>query len=315
MTQFVLHIGTHKTGSSLLQQFLLKNRDALRKQGIDIPILASRSGAKVHNHIASFFRGLDTPYYDEVTALVAKGISDLPQCLISSENLYWCNTRDMVAGVRDVFPADTRIICHFRTPASHAVSMWKQLLKGKRKCNSLPDYLATATEELTQGISYYCYDPSMAHWRSFFADTTAAPYTPQDNRAFVRSFFDTCRLPLQISDEMIFPEAVNVSVPDEASVLMLRLNRMLAADQITSEVRDRLASKILKNATVFAAQVAPHARWETVDLGAFNQAFAKNSPILAAALPAPKSKITFPSDLSLSDNEIREILKAKLKPE
>ncbi|AZV80627.1 hypothetical protein EBB79_22345 (plasmid) [Parasedimentitalea marina] len=307
MTQFVLHIGTHKTGSSLLQQFLLKNRDALRAQGIDIPTFAGRSGAKVHTHIANFFRGLDDPCHDEVAALIARGISELPHCLISSENLYWCNTRDMVAGVRAVFPVDTRIICHFRTPASHAVSMWKQLLKGKRKSNSLPDYLATATEELNQGISYYCYDPSMAHWRNFFADTTAALYTPQDNQAFVRAFFETCRLPLQISDTLIYPKAVNVSVSDECSVLMLRLNQMLAAGRLSTETRDRFTAKILKNAPAFSEQVAPHATWETVDLSAFNQAFAKDSPQLAATLPAPEPEIAFPTDLRLSDEEIKRI--------
>lgn len=37
MKTFTLHIGTEKTGTTTLQSFLSKNRDALSKQGIIYP--------------------------------------------------------------------------------------------------------------------------------------------------------------------------------------------------------------------------------------------------------------------------------------
>jgi hypothetical protein len=212
MRKIVVHIGTHKTGTTFLQRFLSKNTALLAHHGIDIPPVGERFTPKSHHYIANYFRGIEDPHHAAVAEWLAQGVSTQPYCLISAESLYLCKSAKSLTMLRESFNDPCRIVCNFRSPESHFISMWKQYLKGKRKTDSLKSYLDRQTQDLAAEKSYYSYDTVLARWESYFSDVVYSEYTVQDNQTFIQSFFKKCGLPLPPLENLEIPKMENVSV-------------------------------------------------------------------------------------------------------
>ena len=80
----IVHIGTHKTGSTSLQQMLGNLSDSLARSGIHVPV-AGRSGGS-HGNLIAEYSGPTRPYHDASLG----GWVELPRCtapriLISAE--------------------------------------------------------------------------------------------------------------------------------------------------------------------------------------------------------------------------------------
>lgn len=91
-----LHVGTHKTGTTFLQNFLSKNYEALKEQGFDY--LISNCIWNAHHPLGWCFQGMDYNSLKTLCHWADYGVinrledevqqSNCNSFIISSENLY-----------------------------------------------------------------------------------------------------------------------------------------------------------------------------------------------------------------------------------
>lgn len=94
MPRLLLHIGTHKTGTTSIQRFCGANRDALRKRGVWYPPadIGSFPSHYAHHRIAHAIAGRDQEFgtsdATEFFERVRKQMKRNETCLISAEPMY-----------------------------------------------------------------------------------------------------------------------------------------------------------------------------------------------------------------------------------
>jgi len=130
MTTVVVHIGVHRTGSSLIQRFLNANRDHLEQVGVLYPVAGLATGQDNRGHrllVEDVQRGDHgagswAELVDEIEA------SGLDRVVLSAEEF-----SRMRRGVRRVAHRlaeyDVQAVMYVRNPVSFLVSAWKQQVK------------------------------------------------------------------------------------------------------------------------------------------------------------------------------------------
>lgn len=151
MTGLILHIGTEKTGTTSIQEFLGINRAALAEQGLHVPeFLGARSHrwaaymAENSDRVDGFSRQIGLAEdvekrqarKQEIRAQLEEEVARHPGCrwLISSEHLQSrLTTREEVERLADILKplfSDIRIIVYLRHPLATAISYWSMRVKG-----------------------------------------------------------------------------------------------------------------------------------------------------------------------------------------
>lgn len=148
MMKALLHIGTGKTGSTSIQEYMAVNRQLLLDQGIHYP---TSLGPRNHRRLpamvqkdgkpGTFFRdhGLADPesrqaardgWWREFQAEIGQAVG-CERCLISAEHMARLDA-DEVADLRDRLATlfdEVRVIVYLRDPVEYAVSMYDTALK------------------------------------------------------------------------------------------------------------------------------------------------------------------------------------------
>jgi hypothetical protein len=142
----LLHIGSHKTGTTSIQRFLARHRDGLRQQGIWYPTEAEllKDGRDLIPHL-NIARSLDLtgkpkPYSDaqlsEMAAALVQQSRDVQTTIISAEAFWrigfggdtrdgdaeriWINKQRNIARIRQLFgDADVKVVAVLRERVSH----------------------------------------------------------------------------------------------------------------------------------------------------------------------------------------------------
>jgi hypothetical protein len=138
----VLHIGTHKTGTTSIQRFLRDHGDLLRDAGVSFPPGALHDANHVELHMLAMRPGRDTParraHPDatgpawEASARVAirAAIADA-ECrtvVLSSEGLWYLRHDDELARLREVLgDHDVEVVVFVREPAAFLASYERTL--------------------------------------------------------------------------------------------------------------------------------------------------------------------------------------------
>lgn len=162
MTKLILHIGTHKTGTTAIQQFCEANTVALAENGILYPLFDVRWPQRVFRSRNAFFlnrRALRTlgvedaaPDTDQIKTCEREmrrllKASDAPTVLLSDERMwysgalhkgYWEAVRD---AARKFGFEGIEIIVYLRRQDLFAESLWNQFVKATKKTETLQDYL------------------------------------------------------------------------------------------------------------------------------------------------------------------------------
>lgn len=123
--QYIVHIGTNKTGTSSLQRVFYDNRAALSDFGIAYPETGIELAA--HHNLSRALKGVDPGQLnmpsDWIERLHAE-CAGADLCLLSSENFH---TMQDPSRMLAVCPAgQTRIIVYIREHAAHLVSWYQQ---------------------------------------------------------------------------------------------------------------------------------------------------------------------------------------------
>ena len=129
-----IHIGTHKTGSTAIQNFLALNRPELQRHGVLYPGTTLN-----HYYVAAEISAAEQPFSNNKTELfrvfseIRDNLNDVGKCIISAENFYGnCETAcPNIRKILDFFQIDVqvKIIIFFRPQVSLIESFYQQLVK------------------------------------------------------------------------------------------------------------------------------------------------------------------------------------------
>lgn len=139
MSKLILHVGTHKTGTTSTQDTLALNRSLLERNGVIYPEIGKANGQ--HGLVTEWI-DLPKPLHLQTTAVEAwkmlgreHGKSDRT-VLISSEELSRSspNMRVDMAHLRVLCSAfdEVRVVCFLRNQATYMQSLYLEIVKGGR---------------------------------------------------------------------------------------------------------------------------------------------------------------------------------------
>lgn len=179
--KLILHIGTPKTGTSAVQQFLHRNQRTLMEYGFHYA--TPRHGSEHANDVANALSIGDSRAVQAFLARHVKSArrSGAGTVLISSENFYAKNVlvamqrqqvlpnalerdRTFVKTLRALLPdgiATCRIVCYFRRPDRYAESLYNQHVKRGIIDRTFDEFLALIEPALF-------YDTCMRSWANVF---------------------------------------------------------------------------------------------------------------------------------------------------
>ncbi len=134
--RLLLHIGTHKTGTTTLQSLLAKNRDRLADRGICYPVTDRPPFPNPHKH-NNLWRALDAgpdAFAAEKAVLLREFYASGAETLVMSEEHLSCHRLKALAQMRafaDDF--DVEVICFLRRQDYFIESWWSQRCKSGRE--------------------------------------------------------------------------------------------------------------------------------------------------------------------------------------
>ncbi len=261
----VLHIGTHKTGTTALQSALKARKDELAGLGVTYPLghraqhracmaLVEREFGWAPSRPAEVYRRTWDKFAGKVAPIRGR-------VLVSSEWL--CQADDEQAGraVRSLGAERVHVLVAFRALARILPSSWQQYLKNGW------------TARYDEWLGYVLSDPPSPRANSSFWQRNDLPETlrrwsgligPERITVVVSDESDRDRLPFTLADLLGVPRSV-MSPPEAARIrsnrslslaeaeLLLRVNpvarEMMSAPQYTALVRNGAAEKMVENRT------------------------------------------------------------------
>jgi hypothetical protein len=164
-----LHIGAAKTGTSYLQLLLWNNRDALREQGIYLPLRKRRH----HFDAVADLRGgmwSDKPIsrtWDELAARVHK----LTGTAVVSEELLCASPPDRIERIMSTLaPAEVHVILTARDIGRQVPAEWQQLVRARGQ-STYEHYVGTLRHSETSPF-WNIQDPVGVHgrWGPYLAE-------------------------------------------------------------------------------------------------------------------------------------------------
>jgi hypothetical protein len=151
----VLHIGTHKTGTTTLQIFFLQNRDAFARGGVYLADTGRSNIAVTGNHEIGW--ELLTGGQSNTLAALTSELSrnDLPTALLTSEDLCLLFARPATLSMlRDAVANagyQSKVVVYFRPQAGYAESIYVERIKH--------DYVRTMGSFIEQSLATGMYRP------------------------------------------------------------------------------------------------------------------------------------------------------------
>lgn len=218
MSEFTIHIGVHKTGTSAIQNFLCGNKHSLAKSGY---YYQPTSGDKWPNHhilAASFMRGSEPDVGEQLLKQLTQEAKDL-RILISSEML--CEPdMDIQRFLSALRGHSVRVIAYIRHPCDILISAFNEVVRHfargwTRPINEQP----------------FAFDPSQYEYLSQWLNQTdieisISPYDPGQwtNGSLIEDFMFMINVPLGGYDLNI--GKVNPSLPFWAIEKLRELNAL-----------------------------------------------------------------------------------------
>lgn len=129
----VLHIGTHKTGTSALQTFLYRQSEALAAKSVHY-LRAGQGAGRAHHALAwavRGYKGAQMSVWDEVRAELAASRAQIN--VISSEAMWFANPEAVRAQLEGA--GETRIVVYLRRQDKYLQSLYKQAVASGRKAD------------------------------------------------------------------------------------------------------------------------------------------------------------------------------------
>ena len=140
--QFVLHIGTNKTGTSSIQRAFFENREALKERGVIFPLTGLEPNTPAHHHLSRVLRGrradelgMEPAWRDHFV----QEIREYDTCVLSSENFHTIPNPECVA---NLLPKKrTKVVVYLREHATYMISWYQQAVQSRNTAMDLPEFV------------------------------------------------------------------------------------------------------------------------------------------------------------------------------
>ena len=277
----ILHVGHFKTGTTALQVFLMENRKALLRRGLDYTgeglthAKHSRLAFSIYRQaqVDTLMHGYREPTHPRAVwqqLFDAALASKAPRVLVSSEEFMRMGAypraaeilAEIIAPARAQF--DFRVIAYLRSPGAHLRSWYNQLVK----MNTAPPDFNTAVTGVMEPV-HYDYALAVQPWVDIFGAeaVTLRPYLEgmRHDGGLFRDFLDTLGLEYDrppLAGWKTPTRDVNPRLDDR----LLELNRILREAGMDASLRDWIMDregKALPQATGAASFEAIAARSAT----------------------------------------------------
>ncbi len=185
--RLILHIGSHKTGTTAIQRFCSQNREVLLSQGILYPsyALIEENEHYAHLALAHGIAGQDARWpVDKIRRFLAKAATVCPEngcILLSAEPLfrhlivvsrkmtkhladreYWVAKRRYIQAVAEVLQDfDVEVVAVFRSQTNYFGSLYQEVIKVTRFSGTPFEFYMMKRHELD-------YFEQMQAWAAFF---------------------------------------------------------------------------------------------------------------------------------------------------
>jgi hypothetical protein len=307
----ILHIGSHKTGTTFLQNVLQANENLLRRYGISYPKYGRDMNpvhrSPGHRYFPAFFRNERRGFPEDFNGFFPEDEDILPVRMLSAEDFWFCSP-PQIERVREHFPGEVTIVCYLRNPESHIFSLYTEALKNKIT-DSFSEFVEQQRKALEKGKSpvFYAYDANLAAWQHVFPDVRIVPYCrARSDAEFMAQFFDAVGLTVDCAS-LSYDIFSNSSFPPAAALLHQQANILAQAGAMTQRQQKLVRGFLESGGSQLEDQFRDCWTLETVDLRLFLATFAQHNPEARALLgePAPSAlSITLPTGVALPPREL-----------
>ena len=238
----ILHIGTPKTGTSSLQQFLFVNHAALKTAGVLYPksVLGPPHDPKYQPVFSCIYAG-NAPALDECLGRIAdEADAGCGSVILSSEGFYhlmpdytersWDLIRMLAGRYR------TQVVVYLRPQAEYLDSVYRQYLKNPRGIN--PEYGSSMTitellghPRIAQNLDYY---GSLKRWAGAVGERNIVV------RRYTKNVVGDFLAWLKVhADGLVKPPDRNPSLTRTFAEVLRRMN-----DRLDNDARNRLIDRM-----------------------------------------------------------------------
>ena len=308
----VLHIGTHKTGTTAIQRFAASKRSKLRHRSLWYPSydeigLFTHYG---HHHVAHAIA--DEPgnrmsfdearrFADYVQERKRPGetvlISAEPfyRHILPAEGGYWNERKAYIERLRSFFPSsDVRILAIVRRQDTFARSLYQERVKVTKYRQKFREFIDT------QRTSFEYYN-HLSLFRSAFGRVEVLTYEDLASRGLINAFF--AHLGIDVSDIPARPSA-NPSLPID----LVEFKRILNSTTLKPERLKEIGTILLDKANK-ATKIEPgKVDWLSVDeIAAFYDSFAEENEKLRAEYLPGRPPPLFPPFVAPAGTDAPEV--------
>ena len=304
---FVIHVGTHKTGTTTLQRFAASNRAELRHRGLWYPSYSEIGlfDHYAHHHLAfalakeararlsdtearKFVEYVDKSRKSNETVLISAeplyrltlGLNEKTHKWRSSSAPYWDARDQFIAKMREAFPFDdAQILICLRRQDNFARSVYQERVK----VTKFSDTFATFLHKERSIFDYLGQVEAFArHFPNVRIVTFESLVGTGDLHA---AFFKLLDADISFAENR---PVTNVSLPIE----FVEFKRLLNKTRIGRETADKIGKKLLGLAQKNALNPARNLDWLSFeDMMSFQGSFERDNERLrqrfAPGLPAP----------------------------
>jgi hypothetical protein len=186
----IIHIGTHKTGTSALQGFLAQHRDDLRNNGLSYPgrKLSGEPMSTAHNFLALGLASgavaaagdakvlfLSSEEFNRYVlapngTFAEQAQVDMQDAYFAGSDKYWHARRAYLSRLQEVFDGlDAELWITLRRPDNFCVSMYQQVVRMRR-------YTKTVSEFSKSDFPLFHYEKQLDQWSAFFPNIKVFVY-------------------------------------------------------------------------------------------------------------------------------------------
>ncbi len=272
MKTIYLHIGTPKTGTTYLQEFLRKNNKLLKEKGIlypiekdkkyvysrshvslswqHVPLIPSITGVRV-NWLTSEETYLDGEALDELLRDIENAKED--KILLSSEVFYDVFTnKALIRNLKNVFrDFNVKIIIYLRRQDQYLLSYFQEGCKG-----------GTFTSFDLENIlmlfhSSLCYYDRLSKWGDVFGDSNIIVRPFEKNQLRENSLSKDFLSIIGINDYSNFEEipVINESLTLEKVIFLMNMNKYLIGvlendDDLKKIIHQKVRERVIRNKSI-----------------------------------------------------------------
>lgn len=253
----ILHIGTHKTGTTSLQHFLAQNRKILHKRGLYYPsyTLVDFPDHTAHHELANALAGDPKAHMsiDDTKGFIEACEQEVTRndtVFFSAESLfrqvkkkckldYWGAKEEFIREAAHLFRRhEVKIMVVLRRQSDYAESIYQENIKKT-------DYSGSFKEFVTRFAPRFDYNRHLNIWQKHFKEVNAFVYEDlQTDKGLIPNFLKILGV---CADDCTWPGRLNESLHPDIIEFKRRFNAVNKDSRLQTRVRVVLASEACRS--------------------------------------------------------------------